>query len=198
MIRPQVKVPVIAQRKRWDCGAACLAMVCNALGLRVTLETCRSRLNCSHGPANVRDLVEVSNGLGLQARAYFMRDLQSIFTLHTPAVLHTTTGHFVVLASVCYEERSIEIVDPAVGRLMGRPATDADTHEFFSGAFVTFSPLGRGTRVEDVSSLAVCWDRLCSIPILAARRLRSEIVTRPKIVTASLAALLSRRDKPCS
>lgn len=159
---------------------------------------CRRRLDCSHRPANVHNLVSASPSLGIQARAYFMRDLQSIFTLRTPAVLHTTTGHFVVLTGIGSEERSIEIIDPAVGRSIGRLATGTNKHTFFSGAFVTFSALGDCTCVEGVSSLAVCWDRLYSIPLLVARRLRTAVFIGLKKVTASSIALVSRGSRPCS
>lgn len=174
------RVPIIAQRKAWDCGAACLAMICGAFGLKVTSELCRDRLGHLQGPASVGDLVEVSSVLGLQAQAYVMRDVQSLFTLSTPAVLHTKSNHFVVLTKICYESRSIEVIDPALGRLRGRLATDVDRHVFFSGIFVTFLRHEDLKEIDHSGPLAVWWDRFCSKWILARRRLRTAVAAELK------------------
>jgi ATP-binding cassette subfamily B protein RaxB len=74
-------------------------MVANAHGLDVDLGTLRRRFQPSMRGASLKSLIAIADRLGLSARAVKL-PLDSLKSLHTPAVLHWDLSHFVVLEAV--------------------------------------------------------------------------------------------------
>ena len=107
-----MRLPVILQADRAECGLACLAMVAGLYGHHATLRELRARFRMSMRGATVRKLHDCAQQMGLNCRAVRV-ELEELKQLRAPAILHWEFDHFVVLKSV--NRRGLSIVDPAVG-----------------------------------------------------------------------------------
>ena len=107
-----MRLPVILQADRAECGLACLAMVAGYYGHHTTLRELRGRFRMSMRGATLRKLHDCGQQLGLNCRAVRL-ELGELKQLRAPAILHWEFDHFVVLKSV--NRRGLSIVDPALG-----------------------------------------------------------------------------------
>lgn len=151
--RSRVRVPVVHQMTRTDCGLACLAMVLGFHGRPETLSSLRQRVPGSTAEVTMRTLVRGAAEYGLSSRAVRAR-LSQLNCLKLPAVLHWDFNHFVVLEEVT--ESAAIIVDPANGR--ERVPLD-EVSEHFTGIALEFwvaSPLKQGGGVLK-ASLSDLW-----------------------------------------
>ncbi|MDB4950786.1 MAG: ABC-type bacteriocin/lantibiotic exporter with N-terminal double-glycine peptidase domain [Gemmatimonadetes bacterium] len=99
-----------------ECGVACLAMVCQAHGVRATLPDCRARLGTGRDGVNALALVEAGRAFGFRVKAYAARSRAAVEQLPLPAVAHWGVDHWVVLEGWSPDGDVVEVVDPAVGR----------------------------------------------------------------------------------
>jgi ATP-binding cassette subfamily B protein RaxB len=118
------RVPTFLQSEAADCGLTCLAMVRSALGCWTDTAELRTQYGGSLRGSALKDLMRVAEATGLLPRAVTC-DLPHLQQLATPCILHWDFNHFVVLEKV--RRRSIDIVDPAIGRRRLRLA-DASAH----------------------------------------------------------------------
>ena len=107
-----MRLPVILQADRSECGLACLAMVAGYYGHHATLRELRARFRMSMRGATLTKLHDCGEQLGLNCRAVRV-ELEELKQLRAPAILHWNFDHFVVLKSV--NRRRVNIVDPALG-----------------------------------------------------------------------------------
>jgi len=107
-----MRLPVILQADRAECGLACLAMVAGYYGHHATLRELRTRFRMSMRGATLRKLHDCGQQMGLNCRAVRV-ELAELKQLRVPAILHWEFDHFVVLKSV--NRRGLSIVDPALG-----------------------------------------------------------------------------------
>ena len=107
-----MRLPVILQADRAECGLACLAMVAGYYGHCATLRELRVRLRLSMRGTTLRKLRDCAEQMGLNCRAVRV-ELHELKQLRAPAILHWEFDHFVVLKSV--SRRGLNIVDPALG-----------------------------------------------------------------------------------
>ena len=107
-----MRLPVILQADRSECGLACLAMVAGYYDHHATLRELRARFRMSMRGATLRRLHDCGQQLGMNCRAVRV-ELAELRQLRTPAILHWEFDHFVVLKSV--GRRGLSIVDPALG-----------------------------------------------------------------------------------
>ncbi len=107
-----MRLPVILQADRAECGLACLAMVAGFYGHHATLRELRARFRMSMRGATVRKLHDCAQQMGLNCRAV-RAELEELKQLRAPSILHWEFDHFVVLKSV--NRRGLSIVDPAMG-----------------------------------------------------------------------------------
>lgn len=107
-----MRLPVILQADRAECGLACLAMVAGFYGHHATLRELRTRFRMSMRGATVRKLHDCAQQMGLSCRAV-RAELEELKQLRAPAILHWEFDHFIVLKSV--NRRGLSIVDPAMG-----------------------------------------------------------------------------------
>ncbi len=106
------RIEPIYQVEAAECGFACLAMVLSKYGLETNMQAFRSRYRVSLHGADLHTLSEIAHDFGLVTRALRV-ELSALPKLRLPCIVHWNFNHFVVLESV---GRSIEVVDPALGR----------------------------------------------------------------------------------
>jgi ATP-binding cassette subfamily B protein RaxB len=87
---------MIYQSEAAECGLACMAMVANHHSHQLDLTTLRNRYSVSLKGANLQQLMQLANQLGLTPRALKL-DLDDLKNLRTPCILHWEMNHFVVL-----------------------------------------------------------------------------------------------------
>ncbi len=128
------RVQPILQADRSECGLACIAMVAAHHGHRASLHEHRSKLRISQRGTSLRRLSGFAERLGFRCRAVRL-ELDELPQLHTPAILHWTLDHFVVLEST--GRRAIRVVDPAVG---ARRITWEEADAAFTGVALELEP----------------------------------------------------------
>ena len=142
-----MRLPVILQADRAECGLACLAMVAGYYGHHATLRELRSRFRMSMRGATLRKLHDCAEQMGLNSRAVRV-ELVELKQLRAPAILHWEFDHFVVLKSV--NRRGLSIVDPALG---ARRLSFDEVSGRFTGVALELAPTPAFTRKEAVDSV---------------------------------------------
>lgn len=123
----------VLQAESSECGLACLAMVADHHGMRVSLRELRQCFPLSLKGGTLGDLINVADRLGLQARPLRL-ELRQLARLRLPAVLHWDLNHFVVLSST---GRRLVVHDPARGR---RRIGLAEASAHFTGVALELAP----------------------------------------------------------
>ena len=142
-----MRLPVILQADRSECGLACLAMVAGHYGHHATLRELRARFRMSMRGATLRKLHDCAELMGLSSRAVRV-ELKELKQLRAPAILHWEFDHFVVLKSV--NRRGVSIVDPAVG---ARRLAFDEVSSRFTGVALELAPTPALTRKNAVDSV---------------------------------------------
>ena len=91
-----MRLPVILQADRAECGLACLAMVAAWHGYKATLREYRAKFRLSQRGMTLHRMRDCAEEIGLESRAV-RADLEELPQLRTPAILHWDLDHFVVL-----------------------------------------------------------------------------------------------------
>lgn len=126
-----MRVPLILQSRRTECGLAALTMIAKYFGHDLDLATMR----CRYGDErpDLHTMLSIANSLGLIGRPLRL-GIAEMQQLRLPAVLHWEFDHFVVVTKV--DRRRIVIHDPAAGRrVLGR----AEFGAAFTGVAVEFT-----------------------------------------------------------
>ena len=129
-----MKLPVVLQSERSECGLACLAMVAGFYGYRSTLREFRSKFRHSLRGTTLRHLRDCGASIGLNCRGVRL-ELDELERLRTPAIMHWELNHFVVLKSKT--PRGVTVVDPALGQ---RRLTLEEVALRFTGVALEISP----------------------------------------------------------
>jgi len=116
LLRQWMKRPVriFYQSEANECGLACLAMVLDHHGHRLSLEQLRAFAGSYPQGMSVSDISDVAERKGLVARP-LRAEPDELDQLILPAVLHWNMDHFVVLEKV--QARKVVILDPSQGRV---------------------------------------------------------------------------------
>lgn len=109
-------------------------MVLNYHGHKIDLQTLRSRYSVSLTGTNLQQLMAIGEALGLAGRALKL-DLDDIYKLARPCILHWDMNHFVVLKKV--GRNSITILDPARGE---RKVSMSEVGKSFTGIALELTP----------------------------------------------------------
>lgn len=128
-----MKVPVVLQANRWECGLACLAMVSSAYGRATDVSELRRIAGHALG-TTLGWLMEVARRIGLHPRAVRL-DIEEARALKLPCIVLWGTRHFVVLKRAT--RRTWLVHDPAVGVRRYRPA---EVDRLFSGVALELTP----------------------------------------------------------
>ncbi|OEY70872.1 ABC transporter ATP-binding protein [Rheinheimera salexigens] len=134
---------MIFQSEAAECGLACIAMLANHHGHQLDLTTLRNRYSVSLKGANLQQLMQLGNQLGLTPRALKL-DLDDLNKLRTPCILHWDMNHFVVLKKV--HRDGITILDPAMGE---RRLSLAEVDKAFTGVALELTPSTEFKKVDE-------------------------------------------------
>ncbi len=107
------KRPIIHQHDEMDCGAACMAMVTQFHGRRVSMPTYRGLVQVSKDGASMLALKKAANLVGFDAIGV-MSSLRGLAGLRTPFIA-MCQYHFVVVYA--FDEKTVSLGDPAIGRV---------------------------------------------------------------------------------
>ncbi len=112
------RTPYIAQSETSECALACLAMVAGHYGFHTDLIALRARYAMSLKGANLKQVIEVAENLGFNARP-LRGEIGDLPHLTLPAILHWNLNHFVVLTRISegMSGPRYHIHDPARGTL---------------------------------------------------------------------------------
>lgn len=94
------RVPFIAQEANGECGLACLAMIGQWHGHRITLPQLRIEYPTTRLGLNLSDLSRIARALRLEPRGLAISDTADLAKVRMPALIHWDTNHFVVLTKV--------------------------------------------------------------------------------------------------
>lgn len=144
------------QAEAAECGLACLAMIARAYGRRESLAELRRRFPISLAGSSLKGLIDCADSLGFSARA-LRCELDELGRVETPAILHWSLDHYVVLRRV--SRRHAWISDPARG---DRKVPLDEVSRHFTGVVLelTTAPhFEKKARIERVR-LRDLWSRL--------------------------------------
>lgn len=140
------KFPFIRQQNINDCGATCLAMVCQFYGKRISLENLRNYSNTTRSGVTTYDIKEALDKLCFENYIVKLSN-KEIKKIPLPAILYWNQKHFVVLYKISQRNNSIQyhIADPNFGKVK------LNTEEFNNG-FFTDGLYGVGILLEPTSA----------------------------------------------
>ncbi len=125
-----------------ECGAASLGMVLAHHGCNIPLAELRTACGVSRDGTSALDLVKAGKTYGLETKA-FKSEINGLFDVATPAILHWELNHFVVLESI--DKRGADLVDPAVGR---RRVSTEELSRAFTGVVLCPKPAAGFKKVK--------------------------------------------------
>ncbi|OTA21939.1 alpha-hemolysin translocation ATP-binding protein HlyB [Xenorhabdus beddingii] len=147
------KIPQILQTEATECGLASLAMVFHYHGLQIDLSSLRSQFGISTRGVALTTLVSIAGTLKFKTRAVSL-DLDELYALKLPCILHWDMNHFVVLVRV--NKNKITIHDPAFGH---RVLSTQEFSKHFTGIALElwpsndFVPVKKQNRLRIISLL---------------------------------------------
>ncbi|MFA0248589.1 cysteine peptidase family C39 domain-containing protein [Vibrio sp. 10N.261.45.A4] len=106
------KLTLVRQTENAECGVACLAMIADWHGYKISLRNLRAKFGITQHGMSFSRLIECAELLKLSGRAVRL-DLDELHQLSTPCILHWNLNHFVVLNSI--KGNKVVIHDPANG-----------------------------------------------------------------------------------
>lgn len=128
------RLPVVLQAEASECGLACIAMIAGFHGLEVDINTLRRRYPISLRGARLHDMIDLAGQLGMSSRALRV-DLDALPQIETPAILHWSMNHFVVLKRATRRELVVHDPDNGVRHV---PYAEASKH--FTGVALEITP----------------------------------------------------------
>ncbi|KQT59921.1 ABC transporter [Methylobacterium sp. Leaf456] len=129
------RVRTLVQSETNECGLTCLAMVANYHRHDIDLSYLRALFPLSRTGMTLGDIVELADGLGLDAGGYALSNVTELANVALPAILHWNGNHFVVLESI--KGGRYRVHDPEFGL---RLYDQADMERMFSGIVLEFAP----------------------------------------------------------
>jgi len=128
------RLNIVMQAEASECGLACVAMIANFHGNRISLDRLRQVNPVSIQGSNLTQIMQLGDLLGFSCRALKVQ-LAELNELNTPCILHWNFQHFVVLNKIT--KTHCEIADPALGlrKLSMQQVSDA-----FTGVAIEMQP----------------------------------------------------------
>ena len=108
------RVPLIIQSEAAECGLTCISMIAAYYQKPLMMTKLRAQFGASIKGHTLKDLISISNELGLGARPLRL-ELDELHKLKMPCILHWDLNHFVVLKKVSGDK--VVINDPAIGEV---------------------------------------------------------------------------------
>jgi len=130
----QRKVPVLLQMTSVECGAACLAMILNYHGRKVSISEIRERCDLGRDGLSALSIVKAAQNYGMRVRAISLKENTFRF-VRLPAIIHWEFNHFLVLER--WTPTYVDVVDPAQGP---RRLTQDEFDAGFTGIVIILEP----------------------------------------------------------
>ena len=128
------KLALVRQTESAECGVACLAMIADWHGHKISLRHLRIKFGITQHGMSLARLIECAELLQLSGRAVRL-DLDELDQLSTPCILHWNLNHFVVLKSV--KGNKVVLNDPANGVVH---LALAEVNKYFTGIALELTP----------------------------------------------------------
>jgi HlyB family type I secretion system ABC transporter len=112
------RYPFFAQQSASDCGSACLVMIGQYWGKRLSLNRLRDMTNVNRSGASLRAIASAAESLGFATRpvkATFDKFSEQSF----PAIAHWEGKHFIVVYEI--NKKCVIVGDPAIGQRVLTP-----------------------------------------------------------------------------
>jgi len=115
VLRPRRRPPCVLQYDAEDCGAACLATICQTHGQRLPLALVRQRVGTSAQGTTLLGLKRGADSLGFQARPAKAEPsvLDHLEQVPLPVICHWRGNHWVVLHG--RQGNQLLVADPSMG-----------------------------------------------------------------------------------
>ena len=150
------RVPQILQLGESECGVACLAMILNYYGSRVSVAELQQLCGVGRSGLSALTLLRTAQSYGLRARAISV-SLSDFRYVTLPAVVHWEFNHFLVVER--WTPTYVSVVDPSVGR---RRLTAEEFDHGFTGVAILLEPGVHFSRRNRAPRLSL-WSYLRSI-----------------------------------
>ena len=146
----------VLQSEASECGLACVATVAKAHGRTESLSELRRRFPISLGGTTLKSVVAIADAMGFSCRPVRC-ELDEIYRLEKPAILHWGLDHFVVLRRA--NAKFAWIADPARGE---RKLPISEVSKYFSGVALELTPAASFQKQNkaDKVKLGDLWSRL--------------------------------------
>ncbi|MGK9267677.1 peptidase domain-containing ABC transporter [Bacillus inaquosorum] len=147
------KVPLIRQMGQNECGPACLSMILNYYGCKVSLNEISEKCSAQSRGVSIKTLTEAASCYGLKCRAFQVcaKDLYSYISSVAPCILFWDDRHFVVLERM--KKDYIEIIDPMTGK---KKINKEDFEKHYSQVILTLEKTDAFKQKSSYSNLKYC------------------------------------------
>ena len=106
------RFPFIRQIDFMDCGAACLGMICQYFGKRISITRIRQLVHTSFDGSSLKAICRAATDIGLAARAVKVSS-RNLERLPLPAIVHWENNHWIILFDV--GKKTVRVADPGKG-----------------------------------------------------------------------------------
>lgn len=127
------KIPVILQANAHECGIACLSMILNYLGYKITLNDCRKYFKVDNYGITAHIIIQTARNFGITMKGYSVRSNSYLQYIYMPAIIHWNKNHFVVLEK--WTSNRVWVIDPVFGR---KQLAIDEFNRNFSGTLLSF------------------------------------------------------------
>ncbi len=150
------QLPMIRQNEACECGLACVAMIAGYYGFQTDLVALRQRHVISMHGMTMKSVADVANSLGFNDRGVKL-DIDKVFNLRLPAIIHWDMNHYVVLKSATKNKFAIH--DPALGE---RSYNYEEFSKHFTGVALELNPTEKFEKRKEKTTLRLSdlWGRL--------------------------------------
>ncbi|MGJ5715987.1 peptidase domain-containing ABC transporter [Staphylococcus equorum] len=112
-----MKFKYIEQLEESDCGPACLAMISNYYGKKVSVTKIRNYANTDTLGTNINGMIRGAKKIGINLEGYKVENVKELLNLKTPfiALINNEKGfnHYVIIKKI--KNNNFYIIDPAHG-----------------------------------------------------------------------------------
>jgi ATP-binding cassette subfamily B protein len=144
------------QQSATECGAACLAMILNYYGSRVSVSEVRQLSDVGRNGLSALTLLQTAYAYRLRGRAISV-SLSDFRYVPLPAIVHWEFNHFLVVER--WSSTYVSVVDPSVGR---RRLSAEEFDHGFTGVAILLEPGVHFSRRHRANHLSI-WGYLRSI-----------------------------------
>lgn len=107
--------PFVRQYDAMDCGPACISMIAQWYGKRVSLETIRKRAWITREGVSFLGLKSAAGTMGFRAAGVRLPFSRLAAEAPLPCIVHWQQNHFIVVNRI--SDRKVWVSDPAIGRI---------------------------------------------------------------------------------